>query len=78
MYIRSSIGDRSNGNFMYSIVFVFLSYIYLGYFVCVCVWVCVCVCHHCGTLSFSLCFNIQTDKKDKTEGLEMEGLEMER
>jgi hypothetical protein len=26
----------------------------------------------CRTLSYSLCFNIQTDQVDETEGLEME------
>jgi hypothetical protein len=36
------------------------------------------VCRSCGTLSYSLCFSDQTDKGDETEGLEREGLEMER
>ncbi len=53
-----------------------LSYIYLGYFVCVCVCVCVTIC--CGTFSYSFSFNNQTDQGDETEGLEGEGLEMER
>ncbi len=46
--------------------------IYLGYFVCVS------VCHNCGTLCYSLSFNNQTDQGGETEGLEREGLEMER
>ncbi len=49
-----------------------LSYIYLGYFVCVCVTIC------CGTLCYSFSFGNQTDQGDETEGLEREGLEMER
>ncbi len=59
--------------FMYN-----LSYIYLGYFVCLCVIVCVCVCHNCGTLCYSFSFGNQTDQGDETEGLEREGLKMER
>ncbi len=55
-----------------------LSYIYLGYFVGLCVMVCVCVTICCGTLTYSFSFGNQTDQGDKTEGLEMEGLEMER
>ncbi len=57
-----------------------LSYIYLGYFVCLCVivCVCVCVCHNCGTLCYSFSFGNQTDEGDETEGLEREGLKMER
>jgi hypothetical protein len=39
--------------------------------------VCVCVCHKCGTLSYSFCFSNQFDQGDETEGLAMEGLEME-
>jgi hypothetical protein len=53
-----------------------LSYIYLGYFVCLCVIVC--VCHNCGTLCYSFSFGNQTDQGDETEGLEREGLKMER
>ncbi len=52
--------------------------IYLGYFVCVCVCVCVCVTICVGTLCYSFSFNNQTDQGDETEGLEREGLEMER
>ncbi len=40
--------------------------------VCVCVTICV------GTLCYFLSFGNQTDQGDKTEGLEREGLEMER
>ena len=35
-------------------------------------------CHICGTLSYSLCLRIQTDRVDETEGFEREGLQMER
>jgi hypothetical protein len=49
----------------------YLSYIYLRYFVCLCVIEC--VCHNCGTLCYSFSFGNQTDKGDKTEGLEREG-----
>ncbi len=61
-------------------MFLILSYIYLGYFVCLCVieCVCVCVCHNCGTLCYSFSFGNQTDQGDETEGLEREGLKMER
>jgi hypothetical protein len=55
-----------------------LSYICLGYFVCLCVIVCVCVCHNCGRLCYSFSFSNQTDQGDETEGLEREGLKIER
>ncbi len=61
---------------------IYLSYIYLGSSVChpVCHPVilssCHPVCRCCGTLGKSLCFSNQTDEGDKTEGLEMEGLEI--
>ncbi len=42
------------------------------------VCVCVCVCHNCGTLCYSFSFGNQTDQGDETEGLEREGLKMER
>ncbi len=53
-----------------------LSYICLVYFVVLS------SCHNrvticCGTLSYSLYFVFQTDQGDETEGLKMEGLEME-
>ncbi len=54
----------------------YLSYIHLGSSVCH--PVCHPVCRSCGTLSYSLCFSNQTDQGDETEGLKMEGLEMER
>ena len=59
---------------------IHLSYIYLGYFVCLCVivCVCVCVCHNCGTLCYSFSFGNQTDQGDEGEGLEREGLKMEK
>ncbi len=41
---------------------------------CVCVCVTICV----GTLGYSFSFINQTDQGDKTEGLEREGLKMER
>jgi hypothetical protein len=63
------------------IFFSHLSYIYLGSSVChhVCHPVIfLSSCHSCGTLSYSLCFNNQTDPGDETEGFQREGLEMER
>ncbi len=39
---------------------------------------CLSVCHNCGTLSYSFSFSNQTDQEDETEGLEREGLKMER
>ncbi len=58
------------------ISYIFLSYIYLGYFVCVCVCVCVTIC--VGTLGYSFSFINQTDQGDEREGLKREGLKMER
>ncbi len=49
-----------------------LSYIYLSRVLRLCVTIC------CRTLSYSFCFSNQTDQGDETEGLDMEGLEMER
>jgi hypothetical protein len=40
--------------------------------VCLCVTICL------GTLCYSFSFNNQTDQGDETEGLQREGLEMER
>ena len=54
-----------------------VSYIHLGSSVChpVCRPVIfLSSCHSCGTLSYSLCFNDQTDQGNETEILEMEGL----
>ncbi len=50
-------------------IYEHLSYIYLGYFVCLCVTI--------AERSAILLEN-QTDQEDETEGLEREGLEMER
>jgi hypothetical protein len=44
----------------------------------VCDSVCVCVCHNCGMLCYSFSFGNQTDQGDETEGLERDGLKMER
>jgi hypothetical protein len=52
------------------------SIIYLSRVLCLCV--CLSVCHNCGTLSYSFSFSNQTDQGDETEGLEREGLKMER
>jgi hypothetical protein len=38
----------------------------------------VCVCHNCGTLCYSFSFNNQTDQGDEKDGLQREGLKMER
>jgi len=63
----------------------YLSYIHLGSSVCLsschipsCRPVILSSCHICGTLSYSLCLRIQTDRLDETEGFEREGLQMER
>jgi hypothetical protein len=50
--------------------------IYLSRILCLCVCVCVTIC--CGTLCYSFSFNNKTDQGDETEGLQREGLEMER
>ncbi len=50
--------------------------IYLSRILCLCVCVCVTIC--CGTVCYSFSFNNQTDQGDETEGLQREGLEMER
>ena len=52
--------------------------IYLPRVLCLSVCVYVCVCHNCGTLCYSFSFGNQTDHGDETEGLEREGLKMER
>ncbi len=54
---------------------IIVSYICLGYFVCLCVCECVCV-TIAERSDYSFCFSKQTDRGDKTEGLEMEGLEI--
>ena len=36
------------------------------------------MCHNCGTHCYSFSFGNQTDHGDETEGLEREGLKMER
>ncbi len=56
---------------------IYLSYIHLGSSVCLSsclIPVILSSCHICGTLSYSLCLRIQTDRVDETEGLEREEL----
>ncbi len=48
--------------------------IYLSRVLCLCVCVTIC----CGTICFSFSFSNQTDYRDETEGLEREGMGLER
>jgi hypothetical protein len=54
---------------------IYSPYIYLEFHVCLCVCVCVTISERSG---YSLCFSNQNDQEYETEGLEREGLEMER